>query len=150
MTHIIFLDSEEIENLIDKKILVKDKQLYKPTTAVLFARKPGHPVSVSSSGAWIDEWRELFPQGINTSTNVAYRGDRKECIKKMDALLKTNPVTKELIFAATRKAINDAKSRNFEYFPAAHYFIEKKGSGSRLLQYIETADFESPQDKTVI
>ena len=59
------------------------------------------------------------------------------CLKNMVKFKKDYGFTKEEIFEVTIKAIEEADRVNFEYFPAAHYFIHKQNVGSRLAQLVE-------------
>jgi len=87
---------------------------------------------------WIDEWRQLFPKGLN-SINRAYRGDRQACLNKMKTFVKIHRYPKDIIMKATQKAIKIAELKNFEYFPQAHYFIDKHGQ-SQLAGICEQLD----------
>jgi len=85
---------------------------------------------------WIEEWRELFPKGIKTG-GYYIKGSPKGCLKKMTAFIKDyNKVTKEQIFKATEKYVEEYKRRNFQYMKLAEYFISKDNV-STLYSYIE-------------
>ena len=94
-------------------------------------------VTKDGVSTWIEEWRALFPRGKNNNTGVPYKGDRTMCLKNMVKFKKDYGFTKEEIFEVTIKAIEEADRVNFEYFPAAHYFIHKQNVGSRLAQLVE-------------
>jgi hypothetical protein len=103
---------------------------------------------------WIQEWRDLFPKGQNDNTGVSYKGDKTQCLKNMVKFRKENDYTKEEIFEITEKAINEAERVGYLYFPAAHYFIHKQGTGSKLSQlgelYREGGDDARRGQRTVI
>lgn len=80
---------------------------------------------------WIEEWRELFPAGVN-SGGYRYRGDKKEVLKKMIKFVDSNDYTKEEIFKATKNYVERFSLRGYNYMQMAHYFIEKQGAGSTL------------------
>jgi len=85
---------------------------------------------------WIEEWRKLFPRGLNEYTNRLYKGNLNECNKKMFNFLSRSDYEKEIIFKATKYALSLAERNDYRYFPQAHYFIEKDGT-SMLGQYCE-------------
>jgi len=88
---------------------------------------------------WIEEWREIFPKGSNSS-GFRYRGDKQGCIKKMKVFLrKNNEVTKDQIITATAKYVE--KHRYGKFMQQAHYFIEKNGA-SALLGEVESLSEE--------
>ena len=87
---------------------------------------------------WIDEWRKLFPRGLNEYTNRLYRGNLNECNKKMYHFLTKykDLYDKDIVFKATKYALSLAERNDYRFFPQAHYFIEKDGT-SVLAQYCE-------------
>lgn len=94
---------------------------------------------------WIEEWRNLFPKGIK-SGGYPLRGSKKGCLRKMKKFLKENPtITKDEIFHATEKYLNERKKENYEYTKVADYFIEKDNM-SLLHSYIENLDYERNTD----
>ena len=80
---------------------------------------------------WIQSWREIFPEGIN-SGGYRYRGDKAETIKKMIKFVNTNDYSIEQIFQATKDYVERFSQKGYAYMQLAHYFIEKKGVGSTL------------------
>jgi len=85
---------------------------------------------------WIADWRALFPMGVKTG-GYSVRGTRSGCTKKMKKFMRNNPdVTKEQVFAATKKYIADKQMVQFAYMKLADYFIEKEGA-SLLEEYVE-------------
>lgn len=86
---------------------------------------------------WIDNWRELFPPGLNFG-GYRYRGERAECITKMRKFIVRNPnITKEEIFEATERYVQRFATKGYAYMMQAHYFIQKQGVGSTLSSEIE-------------
>lgn len=73
---------------------------------------------------WIEEWRELFPKGLN-SNGYPYRGDKEACVGKMQSFIRNYNYTQEEILNATKIMVNRFKLKNYEFMPQAHYFIEK-------------------------
>lgn len=103
----------------------------------------------SDVNTWIDAWRDMFPAGINTA-GYRYRGNRLEVLKKMIKFVSVYPYTKEEIFEATKRYIDRFAIKGYNYMQMAHYFIEKKDSGSSLasecenLKESKTNSVESP------
>lgn len=87
--------------------------------------------------SWINEWRNLFPEGVNNS-GYRYRGSRLECLKKMIKFVASYPFSKEEIFEATKRYIERFSVRGYLYMQQAHYFIEKKETGSNLASECES------------
>jgi len=84
---------------------------------------------------WIEDWRNIFPEGKKPGGNFRYRGDKQGCLKNMKWFVKTNPkVTKDEIFTATRKYVK--RMKHSQYIKLANYFIKKEG-GSLLSSEIE-------------
>lgn len=86
---------------------------------------------------WIEDWRNLFPAGINRNTGRMYKGDAFDCKKKMKAFLIKYEYDKDTIFKATKAAIKEFGLKGFLYFPQADYFIHKQHKGSMLSQWCE-------------
>jgi len=80
---------------------------------------------------WFDLWREIFPPGSNTS-GYRYRGNKLEGLKKMTKFVDTYDFTKEEIFQATKNYVDKFAMKGYMYMQQAHYFIDKKDSGSSL------------------
>lgn len=85
---------------------------------------------------WFDLWREIFPTGSNNS-GYRYRGNRLEGLKKMTKFVDQYDFTKEEIFQATKNYVDKFAIRGYAYMQQAHYFIEKKDSGSSLASECE-------------
>lgn len=92
--------------------------------------------SKSEVESWFNEWREIFPEGSN-SAGYRYRGNRLEGLKKMIKFVDSYDFTKEEIFEATRQYVQRFAIRGYNYMQQAHYFIEKKDSGSTLASECE-------------
>jgi len=80
---------------------------------------------------WIDAWRQLFPSGSNIG-GYLYRGNRLECLKKMVKFVDSHKYTKEEIFQATKNYVDKFAIKGYSYMQQAHYFIEKRDTGSTL------------------
>ena len=85
---------------------------------------------------WIDIWREIFPPGSNTG-GYRYRGNRLEALKKMTKFVDLYDFTNEEIFQATKNYVDKFALKGYMYMQQAHYFIEKKDSGSTLASECE-------------
>lgn len=94
---------------------------------------------------WIDNWRQLFPAGVN-SAGYRYRGEKMEVLKKMIKFVNSYDYTKEEIFKATENYVKRFALRGYAYMQQAHYFIEKQGTGSTLAAECEGLR-EKPQNK---
>ena len=81
---------------------------------------------------WIDDWVNLFPEGVKSGGKLI-RSDPKSCAIKMAQFLKDyKHFKKETIFKATRSYLEDREKEDYAYTRAAIYFIHKKGEGSDL------------------
>lgn len=94
--------------------------------------------------SWIDDWRNLFPEGINPA-GYRYRGNKLEVTKKMLKFVANHPYSKEEIFEATKRYIERFSVRGYNYMQQAHYFIEKKDTGSNLEAECENLREVKPQ-----
>lgn len=144
----VFLSEQVITDLYSKGILKRNYALpgsfiidvdkvivCKKHEPIVLELKEAKMVTLKdTTSAWIQEWRELFPKGKNQNTGLLYRGDKQTCLKNMIKFRKEHDFTKEEIFEITTRAIEEAEKVNYEYFPAAHYFINKQNTGSRLAQ----------------
>jgi len=92
---------------------------------------------------WIDTWREIFPNGVNTG-GYRYRGSRAESLKKMIKFVANNKYTKEEIIKATQNYVNRFSLKGYAYMQQAHYFIDKKDSGSTLASECEGLSEQKP------
>lgn len=122
-------DLKELEGLgyikITNEIILRSKAL------LLFEDN-----TKNSPEYWYDEWRNLFPEGINPN-GYYYRGNKQEVLHKLKTFCKKNPkITKDEIINATKDYIERCQ-RTRSYMLLAHYFIDKQGVGSTLLTEIE-------------
>ena len=85
---------------------------------------------------WIDEWLELFPSGVKSGGKLI-RSDKAACLKKMEAFVKINKYSKDLIMSATKDYLDDKERDNYMYTKCATYLIDKKGEGSELAALCE-------------
>lgn len=97
-------------------------------------------------GQWIDSWRSIFPEGIN-SGGYRYRGDKAACLTKMIKFVNTHDYTLEQIFEATRDYVERFSLKGYAYMQLAHYFIDKKGVGSTLSAECEGLAEKSSNNK---
>ena len=79
---------------------------------------------------------EFFPKGSNNG-GYRYRGNRLEALKKMTKFVDQYDFTKEEIFQATKNYVDKFALRGYMYMQQAHYFIDKKDSGSSLASECE-------------
>lgn len=76
--------------------------------------------------SWIDDWRQIFPEGVRTTGRPA-RGDKRACFKKMVVFCKEYPeFSKEEIYEATRVYVFEMSRQNYNYMQCADYFIFKE------------------------
>ena len=100
----------------------------------LFKKHVGTKKKVTTAkevGEWIQSWRELFPEGVN-SGGYRYRGDKGSCLTKMIKFVNTHDYSIEQIFQATKDYVERFSLKGYAYMQLAHYFVEKKGVGSTL------------------
>lgn len=76
---------------------------------------------------WIDEWYNLWPNGIKSS-GYYVKTDKYSCIKKLQKFRRKYPMySKTVIIDATRNYINRMGLANYAFMRLAPYFIEKDG-----------------------
>jgi hypothetical protein len=95
---------------------------------------------------WIQKWREIFPEGIN-SGGYRYRGDKAECVTKMIKFINSHDYTLEQIFEATHSYVRRFSDRGYAYMQLAHYFIDKRGVGSTLSAECEGLSEVKPKEE---
>ena len=136
----IQIDAQEsTRDLIKKGIIIADDSHIDPIERIKASTQIPEVLSLSKDveettkkfdknvNNWIDDWRALFPRGKQAGYPI--RGDRKDCIRKMRKFIKDNPnITKDEIFEATRKYIEDKKKENYRFIKMANYFIDKNGT----------------------
>jgi hypothetical protein len=88
---------------------------------------------------WIQEWRLLWPEGVKTMGRPV-RGDKSGCLKKMTTFIKSERVTKDEIFEATKIYVFEKKRDDYKAMTCADYFINKDGISvlSALIEDIRT------------
>lgn len=75
--------------------------------------------------AWIEDWYDLFPKGIK-SGGYYVRTSIKDCDKKMYKFLADNSgFTKDIILEATKRYVEEMKSKNYSMMKLAPNFIYK-------------------------
>ena len=97
---------------------------------------------VNDTHVWFDAWRTLFPEGSNTA-GYRYRGSRLEGLKKMTKFVDSYDYTKEEIFQATKNYVERFAIRGYAFMQQAHYFIDKKDTGSALASELEGLEEQS-------
>lgn len=99
----------------------------------------------SNVSEWYEEWRNLFPKGINPA-GYRYRGNRQQVLTNLTKFVRKHPqYSKEQIFKATKNYINRCM-RTGSYMMLAHYFINKKDVGSTLLTELENLEDNGNQE----
>jgi hypothetical protein len=94
---------------------------------------------------WIEDWVSLWPEDVRWN-NERIRSSKAECLGKMEKWVKANPkYNREQIFKATEAYLINQEFNNWQYTMKAHYFIDKKGKGSTLLEYCTAQD--GPQEE---
>lgn len=89
-----------------------------------FIKDDVSPIDVPN---WIQEWREIWPEGVKTMGRPV-RGDKAGCITKMTTFVRQNPkVTKEQIFDATKIYVFEKAQKGYSHMTCADYFIKKDG-----------------------
>ena len=88
---------------------------------------------------WYEEWRDLFPKGINSS-GYRYRGNRQQVFTNLTKFVRKYPkYSKEQILKATKNYITRCIKVG-SYMMLAHYFINKQDVGSTLLTELENLE----------
>ena len=135
-----FIDFNLSIRFLEEKGLIKwhgnnpEEVTLRKTGEELFKKHVGTKKKVTTSKEvtqWIESWREIFPEGVNTA-GFRYRGDKAEVTQKMIKFVNTQDYTLEQIFKATRDYVERFSLRGYAYMQQAHYFIQKRGVGSTL------------------
>jgi hypothetical protein len=116
------LTEEEVENYFDKYISLQLQGQVNDTCTV---------------EEWIEEWFNLFPKGVKSSSGKLIRTKDKDLAKRMKSFIKDYGYSKEIIFNATREYLREQEEKDYKYCRASSYFIGKKGEGSDLASYCE-------------
>ena len=91
------------------------------------------PLKVDGGIDWIDQWLEMFPEGVK-SAGKKIRGDRELCTKKMKAFMKKYPYTPSEILEATQEYLDERSLKNYEYTMLSNNFIDHREKGSLLAE----------------
>ena len=84
-------------------------------------------VQLTNPIGWIDEWFDLWPQGVR-SGGYYVRTDRMGCLKKMKTFAKRYPeFNSEIIMQATKAYLDSLKPEGYAYVKLAPNFIDKDG-----------------------
>ena len=135
-----FIDFNFSVRFLEEKGLIKwhgnnpEEITLRKTGEELFKKHVGTKKKITTSKEvtqWIESWREIFPEGVNTA-GFRYRGDKAEVTQKMIKFVNTQDYTLEQIFKATRDYVERFSLRGYAYMQQAHYFIQKRGVGSTL------------------
>lgn len=94
---------------------------------------------------FIEDWVNLFPEDVEFG-GYKIKSKEKDCIKKMQKFVKDNPLfTKDIIFAATNKYLDEQKAKDWMYTKQATYFISKQGQPSLLEAYCDKLSIYQPK-----
>lgn len=86
---------------------------------------------------WIEEWLLLFPAEVK-SGDESIRTKSKYCVNKLQKFCDTHKqYNKGIIFAATRRYLEDREREGWRFTRRATYFISKVGYESLLESYCE-------------
>lgn len=119
----------------------KGEDLFKKHVGV---KKKKH--SAADVKQWIDDWRSIFPSGVNNG-GYRYRGDKGECIKKMVKFVNDHDFTTDQIFQATKDYVERFSLKGYAYMQLAHFFIHKQGVGSSLAAECEGLNERKPKEE---
>ena len=86
---------------------------------------------------WIEEWYNLFPKGVKSGGYPLRSGLRGVEIKMKKFIKEFPEYPKDVIIAATKKYLEEARSNGYQYTQLAHYFIYKNNV-SNLAAYCES------------
>jgi hypothetical protein len=94
---------------------------------------------------WIDEFRNIWPTGLN-STGQAWKGDKQDCIKKMKSFIKQYKYPKDIIIDAANRYIQFTNGS--PYRMTCGNFINKQDKGSTLLAWCQNKDMKIENKST--
>ena len=96
---------------------------------------------------WLDEWLELWPKEIQNG-GMAIKSPAKYCVNKIIKFCKDYPqYTKDVIFAATKRYLQERKAENYTFTKRATYFINKLGEESVLEAYCQKILHNEPKQQ---
>jgi hypothetical protein len=117
----------DLVEFIKGEFTQKKQQIDAETIAVSGVENLKDGIAEDDVENWIQEWIELFPRGVKSSSRLL-RSDKPSCLRKMKVFLRDYGYDKDTIMKAT-KAYLDAKSlENYAYTRCAVYFIYKAES----------------------
>lgn len=98
---------------------------------------------------WLQSWLDLFPAEVEFA-GYKIKSKAKDCLTKMQKFVKDNPLfTKDVIFAATNKYLDEQKAKDWAYTKQATYFISKQGQPSLLEAYCDKLAVYQPKSTAV-
>ena len=86
---------------------------------------PSIPSNKEDLGKFVEEYRDLFPQGVKSGARLV-KGDKQGCLTKFKAFKQAYPeYTQEEILTATRAYVDLKRKDNYSFMISADYFISK-------------------------
>lgn len=118
----------ELDDLFERRLIVKRSSVITKTDdftldEIMFTKIAG----LSNPSKWIDEWFDLWPQGVR-SGGYYVRTDRLGCLRKLKSFAKRYPeYSEEIILKATKAYLDNLRNEGYAYVKLAPNFIEKNG-----------------------
>ncbi len=119
---------EDVDNMIEQGFLVSTEEgEQKYMLKNLNTTNKFHIFVPPKVDDWIDEWYNLWPQGIK-SGGYYVKSDKTGCKNKLIRFMRNNPeFSKSIIIQATQNYIQEQELQGYRYMRMAPYFIEKNG-----------------------
>lgn len=125
----------DLEILINKGLIVNESEDDEFYFEYIRPLEPLHKLFqaniIDDPENWIDEYYNLFPEGIKTGGSKLVKSGKLGCLKKLRKFMKDNPsYDKDIILEATKRYVAECASKGYQYMMMAPYFIEKDGVSS--------------------
>lgn len=129
-----------------KKIKIIDYEF--PITITL--RKKLEKEIVPEINNWIDEWSDLWKgKKVSSATAEYYLAQPPSVnLKRMQEFVKENKFNKEIIFAATKKYLDEKEAQGFNFTKKSHKFIQDL-DGSTLYAYCQAIELGETVPKSL-
>lgn len=138
----------EILNILQAQKLIKINDYTTPITITL--RKKLEKEIIPEINNWIDEWSDLWKgKKVSSATAEYYLAQPPSVnLKRMQEFVKENKFNKEIIFAATKKYLDEKEAQGFNFTKKSHKFIQDL-DGSTLYAYCQAIELGETVPKSL-
>lgn len=138
----------DILNILQQQKLIKITSYEPPITISL--RKSLEKEIIPEINNWIQEWSDLWKgKKVSSATAEYYLAQPPSVnLKRMQEFVKENKFSKEVIFAATIKYLDEKEAQGFNFTKKSHKFIQDL-EGSTLFAYCQAIELGEVDPKSL-